>query len=160
MPSFHPSFSWARRAGVIVVLPHDFAARFAAGGEIRARMVDAQEHAHALARIRLSEAEEFVAVGETLAAERANQRMARVVELDGDRLIGVLVGRAATAEHEAELGPVLHAAGPAPERDRCAVNAQQAAAAGDELDQVLPEFGVGEQIADGVVEEHGIERLK
>ena len=65
----------------------------------------------------------------------------------------------AAADHAAELRPVLVGPGPAGEGHGGAVDAQQAAAAADELEQALPQLRVGEQVAHGVVEEDGVELL-
>jgi len=46
------------------------------------------------------------------------------------------------------------------EGDGRAVQAEHAAAAGHELDQVASEFGIGEQVADVIVEEDRVERLE
>src|SRR5688572_12794197 len=86
--------------------------------------------------------------------------MCGIIELDENMLIARAMTSAACADHESELGPVLDCAGPLRETDRCAVDAHEAAAGIDEIGQVLPEFGVGETIADGVVEEDSVELLE
>ena len=66
--------------------------------------------------------------------------------------------RAARTQHAAKLRPVLlRPLGPAGEGDRRAVHSQQPAAPIDEILQALPQLRIGKQIADGVIEEHGIE---
>ncbi|OQB43080.1 MAG: hypothetical protein BWY09_00298 [Candidatus Hydrogenedentes bacterium ADurb.Bin179] len=64
---------------------------------------------------------------------------------------------AASTQHTSELGPVFAAAVPVPESDCRTVQAHEAAAAIDEFQQVLAEFGIGELITYGVVQEHRIE---
>jgi len=111
-------------------------------------------------RVGIVEAEELVAILEALAPERRVERMAGVIELDEHVLPGLAVARAARAEHEAKLRPVLVRAGPPREGHRRAVHAEQSAAAVDELDQALPQRGVLKQIAHRVVEEDRIELLE
>ncbi len=125
--------------------------------EVGLLRVDAEQHAQAVARVWLMHAEELAAVIESLAAERRVQRMRRIVELDEDMLVVGPMVRAACADHQSELRPVLHRAGPLHEGDGGTVHAHQAAAAIDKIGQVLPQLRIGEAIADRVVEEHRVE---
>ena len=64
------------------------------------------------------EAEELVAVVETLAAENAVYRMARVVELDEHVLVAGAMTGTTCPDHSSELGPILPGARPMPKSIR------------------------------------------
>jgi len=119
--------------------------------------VHAQQHANALARIRIVHAEELVAILEALAAEHPGQRVGRVVQLDQHALVGLAMGGAARADHPGELRPVLLRAGPLREAHRRPVHAHQPPAPADELLKVSPKFRVGKQVAHRVVQEDRVE---
>ena len=93
-----------------------------------------------------------------LSAKGPVERMVRVVELDEDVLVLRQMGSPAPAEHVPELRPgFLGPIRKIGERHRGAVDAQQPATGQDELQQVLPKHRIGEQIADRVVQAHGVE---
>jgi hypothetical protein len=99
---------------------------------------------------------ELIAVFKTLAIERLIERMTGVIELDEDVLGTIAVVRASSAEHYAELRPILISAGPASEGDRCPVHTEQSSAAIDKFDEALPQLGVFKEIAYSVVQKDGI----
>ena len=110
--------------------------------------VDTQEHAHAIARVRIAHTEELAHVLEALSAKRPVERMVRVIELDEDVFVLCQMRRSASAEHAAELRPcLLRPVGKIGECHRRAVDAQQPAAGQHELQQVLPQHRIGEQVA-------------
>ncbi len=79
-------------------------------------------------------AEELVPVVEVAAPERLIDGMVGIIELDEDVLVAVAMVRAARAQHDAELRPVLMRAGPACEGHRRSVHAHQSTASVNELE--------------------------
>jgi hypothetical protein len=114
-----------------------------------------------VARIGPADSKELAHMIESLSAEGPVERMVGRIELDGDPFVLGQVGGAASPDHPAEFGPGL--AGSLLEIGKGngrAVDAQQAASAQHELDQVLPQHGIGEQVSDRVVQAHGVELIE
>ena len=83
--------------------------------------------------------------------------MRRVVELDKDMLVARAVNRPPRPEHQPELRPILDRARPLGEGHRCPMHSHHPASAIHEFHQALPQRRIGEEVADRVVEEHGVE---
>jgi len=119
--------------------------------EVSLVVVNAEQHPHALAGVGLIDAEELVPVIEALPAKGLVYRMGRVLEFDEDMLGIRAVICPPGADHQPELGPILHRARPLGEGDEVPWHAHHPTAAVHELDEALSQGRVGEKVADTVL---------